>query len=201
MMNSDERFSKYFLNDMNENEKQEFENELKSSEQFRIDFEDYKKVFELVNETKQVKLEDSYSQLIIPNFRKNLEKNKQKLALAKFGYAFSFLFIVIFGYMIFNSVFNNSQDLNKTYSGLTSEDVNLLANDVNIDLENNYDEEIVNKIDSVYSDKLKENIIASISDDNLVLITDDVNINKLDQYLSNKDIDYLYAELSDKEFL
>ncbi|MFZ2323197.1 MAG: hypothetical protein WAV89_05805 [Ignavibacteriaceae bacterium] len=199
-MNNDEKFSKYLFNEMSENEKHSFEDELKSSGQMKDDFESYQKVIELVKETKNIQLDVQYTRNIIPEFRRKLEKRNHPSVFVKFGYVFVALFFAVFGYSIVTKVLTEKQDLQKVYSDLTNDEVSYLAAEMNIGLGNDFDENTIEKIDSVYNYKLYENVIESLNH-SIKKTSEEFNLNELDQYLTDKDIDLIFAELTDKEII
>ncbi len=201
MMSNDEKFDMYFFNEMNAKEKQSFEDEIKSSKQMEEDFDRYKKVFALVHDSKNIKLDALYTQTIIPNFRNRLEKKKKLSILVKYGYAFAVLFIAVIGYSIITNVMNEKHNLQQIYTRLTNDEVNSLVSEMNIDAENYYDENAIEKIDSIYNIELVKDVNASLYDNSIESGYKDINIKELDQYLSDRDIDLIFAELSKKEII
>jgi hypothetical protein len=186
---------------MSNEERQSQEDELKSSEKMKDDFESYKNVLQFVNDSKNIKLDSNYTQMIIPEFRSRLEQKRKRSIFVKYGYAIAVIFIAVLGYSIIIKVLNENQSLQTLYSNLTSDEVGYLAKDMNIDLENDYNDNSIAKIDSVYNIKLSEDVNVALSDKSIGSISQDIDIKDLDQYLSDKDVDQIYAELSDKEIL
>lgn len=201
MKNNEEKYFDYLHNKMNEREKQSFETELRSSEGLKKDFETYKKIKYLVNESKQVKLNIQYSQTILPMFRKRLEKKKRKVLYYKYGYAFAALFIILFSFSIITRMFDDKQNIHETYTNISGDEASYIAKELNIDFEKSIDDKTVEKIDSVYENKLAEKIDESVNDNNLESISGKIDLKELDQYLTDKDIETLYADLSEKEIL
>ncbi len=200
-MTNDEKFSRYFFNEMNLEEKKEFEKELSIFPELNNDFENFKKVMNLFTETKAVELDAGYTQSILPRFRNKIESKRKKSVYVKYGYAFAVLFIAIISYLIIARMMTDKPEMQKIYSGLTDDDANYLASELDLSLENDYDENSFAKIDSLYNKTLSENITESISNNNISSVSEDINLNEIEKYLTDKDVETLYAELSNKEIL
>ncbi len=199
MINNEEKYLRYLLNQMSEDEKHLFENELESSKQIRDDYESYKKVMDLVIGSKNITLNSQYAQTIIPKFRKKLEGKKKQSIIVKYGYAFSALFIAALSYLVITQTLTDKQNSQKMYSDLTKDEASFFASEMNIELGKDYDEITIQKIDSVYNDKLSNDVTEAVNDNSIDVITEDMNLNELNQYLSDKDVDLIFAELSNKE--
>ncbi len=201
MLNNDEKFSLYFLNEMNEVEKQSFEEELSSSEELRNEFENYKKVFNIVQETKNINLKDEYSQLVIPKFRAKLKKKQKVSGILKYGYAFTVLFVTVLSYSIVDKLIDDHKDIQNNYSNITPEEATDFADEMNINFDNDYDEQMSESIDSLYTNAVNENVKNSIDNKGIESVSKDLSINELGKYLSEDDVNQIFAELSDKEIL
>lgn len=200
-MTNDEKFSRYFFNEMNLEEKKEFEKELSIFPELNNDFENFKKVMNLFTETKAVELDAGYTQSILPRFRNKIESKRKKSVYIKYGYAFAVLFLAVISYLIIARMMTDKPEMQKIYSGLTDDDANYLASELDLSLENDYDENSFAKIDSLYNKTLSENITESINDNNISSVSKDINLNEIEKYLTDKDVETLYAELSNKEIL
>lgn len=200
-MTNDEKFSRYFFNEMNLEEKKEFEKELSIFPELNNDFENFKKVMNLFTETKAVELDAGYTQSILPRFRNKIESKRKKSVYIKYGYAFAVLFLAVISYLIIARMMTDKPEMQKIYSGLTDDDANYLASELDLSLENDYDENSFAKIDSLYNKTLSENITESISNNNISSVSEDINLNEIEKYLTDKDVETLYAELSNKEIL
>lgn len=200
-MTNDEKFSRYFFNEMNLEEKKEFEKELSIFPELNNDFENFKKVMNLFTETKAVELDAGYTQSILPKFRNKIESKRKKSVYIKYGYAFAVLFLAVISYLIIARMMTDKPEMQKIYSGLTDDDANYLASELDLSLENDYNENSFAKIDSLYNKTLSENITESISNNNISSVSKDINLNEIEKYLTDKDVETLYAELSNKEIL
>lgn len=201
MIDNNERFAKYLSGQLNESEKKLFEDELASSFQLRYDFESYKKVIELVDSTKNIQLSPQYAQTIISTFRNKSKVKRKKSVVLKYGYAFVVFFIAVFSYFIL-SLFNGlKQEPQESLADITNDGTNYLSAEMYSDIENEFDENTMLAIDSVYKNKLSDNVTEAVNDNTIDEIPRDINLNELDKYLSNKDVEQIYAELSNKEIL
>lgn len=201
MKNNDEKFSSYFLNEMDDNERLKFEEELKTSIELRNEYENYKKLFDVIQYTKSIKLSDEYSQNIIPVFRKKLERKQKYSAIIKFGYVFAVLLAFVVGYSVMDFMIKTNKENPVSFTSITPEEASSFADEMNINFENDYDEQASASIDSLYTTAVNENVKSSIDSKRIQSISKDISIDELDKYLSEDDVNLIFAELSDKEIL
>lgn len=201
MKNNDEKFSSYFLNEMDDNERLKFEEELKTSIELRNEYENYKKLFDVIQITKSIKLSDEYSQNIIPVFRKKLERKQKFSAMIKFGYVFAVLLAFVVGYSVMDFMIKTNKENPVSFTSITPEEASSFADEMNINFENDYDEQASASIDSLYTTAVNENVKSSIDSKRIQSISKDISIDELDKYLSEDDVNLIFAELSDKEIL
>lgn len=201
MKNNDEKFSSYFLNEMDDNERLKFEEELKTSIELRNEYENYKKLFDVIQITKSIKLSDEYSQNIIPVFRKKLERKQKFSAMIKFGYVFAVLLAFVVGYSVMDFMIKTNKENPVSFTSITPEEASSFADEMNINFENDYDEQASASIDSLYTTAVNENVKSSIDSKRIQSISKDISIGELDKYLSEDDVNLIFAELSDKEIL
>lgn len=201
MKNNDEKFSSYFLNEMDDNERLKFEEELKTSIELRNEYENYKKLFDVIQITKSIKLSDEYSQNIIPVFRKKLERKQKYSAIIKFGYVFAVLLAFVVGYSVMDFMIKTNKENPVSFTSITPEEASSFADEMNINFENDYDEQASASIDSLYTTAFNENVKSSIDSKRIQSISKDISIGELDKYLSEDDVNLIFAELSDKEIL
>ncbi len=202
-MNKNETAFRNFLdNKMNEDGKKIFLEKLESFKDMEIEFEKFKEIYNLVQKSKTATLNSDYTQTIIPRFRERLVKDYKASFISKYKYAFAGIFILFSAYLIMTQVLNNREpNLQKIYSELSDNEISYFVTDLGIDLENEVDDLVTEKIDSIYSEKLNENFSASLSENKNKIITDDMNLTELDNYLSDDDIDQLYTEILEKKIL
>jgi hypothetical protein len=80
---------------------------------------------------------------------------------------------------------------------ISDEDINYLIDDIDLKGENILSESQANKIDSIYNQKISENILQLVeldeNDRNLYLT--DLKYSELDEYLTASEIEEIYSEL------
>lgn len=201
MIDNNKTFEKYLSGQMNETERKLFEAELASSIQLKDDFESYKKVIKLVDTTKNIELNPQYAQSIISTFRNKTNIKRKKSIVLKYGYAFVIIFTVVFSYFIL-SIFNGLKQVpDEMLTDYNNDATNYLSAELYSDIENEFDENTMVTIDSIYKNKLSENVTEAVNDNTIDELPGSISLNELDKYLSNKDIEQIYAELSNKEIL
>ena len=204
MKNYEEKFFLYLKDKMNSQEIIVFEDELKKSEALNNDFEEYKKVIGLIDETKIGEISKEYLDSIITNFRSRLERIDKKKSSTNLRYVFATVLIIIAGYFVV-SQFNleNNQGLNQALTELSNEEIDLIANDFydSEDLTKNIDDVSSQKIYSLYAENLKTSFDESVGDINSRVVLSKYNITDVDQYLSDDDIELIYTQLIEKKIL
>ena len=200
-MSNEEKLINYLTNKMDKSEMDDFEEELKSSPKLRNDLESYKKLFNLVEETKNIPLSNHYTQTIIPEFRSRQERKRKISFISKYGFALAFLFVFVVSYSIINNLMQENQNPKDLYTNLTNDDADFLAEKLNLDFSKDLDSNAEVNIDSVYNEDLDQNINSSLSDQTFQSYSKDLSIKDLDQYLTENDVDIIYSELLNKKIL
>ena len=93
---------------MNPEEIEKFENDLNKSTDLNNEFNEYKKLNNIISKVKNIHLNDDYSESILFNFRNRINLKKTKSSFPKIRYAFTALFIAVAGYFIISN-FNKEQ--------------------------------------------------------------------------------------------
>ena len=201
MLDNEEKFFNYIKNNMTKSEMDSFEEELKSSDKMQKDLESYKKIFSIVEDTKNIKLNYQYTQTIIPSFRSKLERNSKVSFVSRYGFALATLFVALVAYSVINNLNEQNQTPQKLYSNITTDEANYIADKMNLDLSKDMNQSAEIRIDSVYDQDLNESIDASLNDRTIQNYSKDLSIQDLGQYLSDKDVDIIYTELLNKKIL
>lgn len=200
-MNNEEKFSSYFLNEMDEVEAKKFEQELNSSYELRKEYENYKKLFDIVQNTKTIKLKDEYSQNVIPVFRTKLERKQKFSSVIKIGYVFAVLFSFVIGYSIMDFIIKTNKDVQESFTNITLEEASTFADEMNFNFDKDYGEPMNSSIDSLYTNAVTQNVKSSLDSKAAESISKDISIKEYDKYLSEDDVNLIFAELSDKEII
>lgn len=200
-MNDEEKFFRFLNNKMSNQEKNNFKKELIASEKLLEEFNSYKKIFGYINETKTISLHPAYSENIIPAFRKRLnKKNKQRLYF-KFAYGIVLIIVSLTGYLLLDQNKNNYADtIEQIYSNLTNQELDNLYTDYDIDLEKIFDDTMLNNIDSMYMEKVDQNYIESYSSSDVIPFNN-LDINELQKYMEQDQMELVYSELLNKKIL
>ncbi len=104
-MSNDEKIIKYINNELTQEEKISFEDELNKSTQLKKEYEQYEKIAEQIKLSKSVRLNQDYLNTILYEFHKKNKRSKSVVDKAKLGYAFGILLAFFVSAIIFNNVF------------------------------------------------------------------------------------------------
>lgn len=202
MNNSEERFFKYLHNELSYVEKIKFEKELHDDESLHKEFQDYKKIANIISDAKSIKLNDGYLNSVIPQFREKLNKRNVFIIRPVIGFALGSV-IMILGFLIMlqlNS--NNSKDLN--FAELISEDgeIESYLDYFEIPGKSDLSNYQIPEIDSVYNKSLEENIRSSLSEnqnkENEIFA--DLSYTEIEEILSDQQLEEIYSQLMETNF-
>lgn len=203
MKYNDEDFENYLIGKMSENERNEFENSLIASSELQNNFDNYKKLKELITNTRSIKLSEEYSSGILPRFRNELQENKKNKLYYNLGAITAAFASVIIGFVLTVNLFI------KTDSDKPSDLITIIENDrdsiinsfdISDKLISKADSESFQIIDSVYNDLLSQNINVESETDDFDAFAFDIENADLEQFISEEEIDQIYAQLMEKKF-
>jgi len=204
MINNEEKFFSYLKGKMNSEEKKAFEDELVYSETLYNEFIEYKKLNSIIDETKNIPLSKNYSESIITEFSRRKESKGLKKKSPTIKYAFASIFIIIVGYFLISQTNReNPQDVNLSLTQYSDSELDSYINDYNYpnSIEMNIGNEAVQIIDSIYSENISASFIESINEASLTDIVGFNSVADVDEYLSENEVDFIYAQLINKEIL
>jgi len=203
MKYNDEDFENYLIGKMSESEKNEFENSLIASSELQNNFDNYKKLKELITNTRSIKLSEEYSSGILPRFRNELQENKKNKIYYNLGAITAAFASVIIGFVLTVNLFI------KTDSDKPSDLITIIENDRD-SIINSFDiyDKLISKadsesfqiIDSVYNDLLSQNINIESETDDFDAFAFEIENADLEQFISEEEIDQIYAQLMEKKF-
>jgi hypothetical protein len=204
MINNEEKFFSYLKGKMNSESRKTFEDELLNSETLNKEFSEYKKLNDIIKETKNVNLKKDYSESIITEFRKRRESKNLKKRHPTINYALASILIIIAGYFLISQI--NKENQHDVNSALTQYSYSELDSYIDYyDYPNsmvmNITDDAIQRIDSIYSDNISASLIESISEKNFEDIFSTNSIVDVDEYLSDNEVDFIYAQLINKEIL
>ena len=203
MKYNDEDFENYLNGKMPEIQKIEFEKLLISSSELKNDFDRYKKLKELITNTKSIRLNEDYSSTILYRFRNNLQDDKKVKPFYNIGACATAVASIMLGFILTVNLFiKNDIDKNSDFQSIIENEKDSIINsfDITDRLISNADSESIQKIDSVYNDLLFQNINAESDLNNFYAVTSDIENIDLEQFISDEKIDQIYAQLMEKEF-
>ncbi len=203
MKNKDEIIIRYLDGQMNPVEKTDFENELNSSEELRKALEEYKAVFNSVELAKNIKLNEDYAESIIPEFRRRLEKQRPINFNIRFAYGFTTVIIIALAVLYFTRL-NDTNKLNETElvtNDITPNEIETIFNQMSTeDLILAYEFEETAKLDSLYASYYSREIVdPEYAEENLFALND-IELNEIEDLLSDDEMDFVYNEIINKEF-
>jgi len=205
MINSEEKFFSYLKGRMNSEEKKEFEDELIRSDNLNKEYTEYKKLNSIIDETKNIQLSKDYSESIITDFRKRIESKELKRSYPMIRYAFTSIIIIFIVAYFLISQFNkeNPDEIKSLLTNFSEAELNSFSNnyDYSTDIANNIDDAGFIRIDSIYRKNLSESVVESIGKKSLEDILSLSDVANVDEYLSDSEVDIIYAQLINKEIL
>jgi hypothetical protein len=204
MINNEEKFFSYLKGKMNSEERKIFEDELMHSDNLNQEFDEYKKLNSIIDETKNVSLNKNYSESIIIEFRKRKDSKRLKKKSPAIKYAFISIILITVGYFLISQINKeNPQDVNLLLTQYSDSELDSYINDYDHSdaVEMNIGNEAVHIIDSIYSKKISASFMESIENESMTNITGFNSVADVDEYLSDNEVDLIYAQLINKEIL
>jgi len=204
MINSEEKFFSYLNGRMNSNEKKEFEDELLRSENLKEEFAEYKRLNRIIEVVKGIPLNKDYAASIITDFRKRNESKKISKSYSKVSYAFASIIVIIVGYFLLSIYYKEkTTDIDANFTEFTIADLDSLGYyyDYSLNIDGSLNNDFINAVDSIYSEKYFASLSESIREKSLEDIVSFNGVTDVDEYLSEKDVDRIYAKLINKEIL
>lgn len=192
----DEKILQYLDGQLTEDEKILFKKELNSSPKLKKKYEEYISVQSKLNEFKDIKVDETYFNRIVPEFRKRLEIKKKTRRIFSFSFA-NFLAAIILLYFVLSPNGNNL-NLDEAVKNWTENDFNYAIEYVDqqnsgFDIIDDYN---TTEIDSVISSMLTDEL--NLSNNSTVYNT--IDYNTLSTQMNSNDINDLYKEILNKKY-
>lgn len=204
MRYNDSDFENYLSGKMTSEEKINFETNLLRSSELSNNFNKYKKLKEMISETRSINLSESYSSGILPRFRKKMEARNKSKPYQKIGAFITAATSLVVGFTLTINLFinENGQDLNDLAEIIESEKDSLISSfEISDNLVSKADSESLAKMDSVYNDIISQNIYVEYDFDDFNDLTYDIQNIELEQFITDEDVDKIYTILINKEIL
>lgn len=204
MIDLEERFFSYLKGRMNPEEKKKFEEELLDSENLNKNFADYKKLHNILDDIKNIRINKNYSESIITEFRKRKESRIINKSFSKTRFAFTSIVLILIGYFLISFLNQErSMEINSLLTEFSETELESLSQNTaySVNVENNISDDDVSKIDSIYKENLSASLNETIEENRLDNIYSINNVSDIDEYLSENDVELIYAQLINKEIL
>lgn len=204
MINNEEKFFSYLKGKMEPESRKTFEDELMNSDTLNKEFIEYKKLNDFIKETKNVNLKKDYSESIITEFRKRRESKSLKKIHPTIKYALASILIIIAGYFLISQVNKENQyDVNSALTQYSYSELDSFINDYDYSnsIEMNITDDALQRIDSLYSENISVSLIESIGEHSFEDIFSTNSISDVDEFLSDNEVDFIYAQIINKEIL
>ncbi len=195
-MNNKDKIILYLDNQLNTQEKEKFEKDLKNSPELRQELENYKKVLENLRRMNVQSAGESFFINNIPLFRERLEKKKKVWVQKKFIYASSALVIVLLVLSLF--LFRNAGTIPEDVKNLalTEDQIkNLTDSYANLEL----DSALSNVTDSLWNELLSDELNFSYETADSILHAFNGNVD-YNEGLNDEEASLIYDRLITKEF-
>lgn len=204
MRYNDSDFENYLSGKMTSEEKINFETNLLRSPELSNDFNKYKKLKEMISETRSINLSESYSSGILPRFRNKMEARNKSKPYQKIGASITAATSLVVGFTLTINFFinENGQDLNDLAEIIEGERDSIISSfEISDNLVSKADSESLAKMDSVYNDIISQNIYVEYDFDDFNDLTYDIQNIELEQFITDEDVDKIYTILINKEIL
>lgn len=204
MIESEERFFSYLKGRMNPEEKKKFEEELLRSDKLNKDFAYYKKLHNIIDDVRNIRINKNYSESIITEFRKRKESPIINKSFSKTRLAFASIVLILIGYLLI-SFLNQEKpvEIESLLTEFSETELESLSKNIgySVNVDNNISDDDVSKIDSIYKENLSASLNETIDENSLENIYSINNVSDIDEYLSDNDVELIYTELINKEIL
>ena len=192
----DEKILQYLDGQLTKDEKILFEKELNSSPELKKKYEEYISVQSKLNEFKDIKVDETYFNRIVPEFRNRLEIKKKTRRIFLFSFTNSLAAIIILYFVL--SPNGNNLNLDEAVKNWTENDFNYAIEYVDqqnsgFDIIDDYN---TTEIDSVISSMLTDEL--NLSNNSTVYNT--IDYNTLSTQMNSNDINDLYKEILNKKY-
>ncbi len=192
----DERILRYLDGGLTEDEKILFEKELNTSPELKKKYEKYTSVQSKLDELKNIEVDKTYFNGIVPEFRNRLKVRKKTRKIFSLSFVNSLAAIIVLYFIL--SPNGNNMNLNEVVKNWTEIDFNNAIEYV--DQQNSGFDNVVyystTEIDSVISSMLTDELNLS----NNSTVYNAIDYHNLSAQTNSKDIKDLYKEILNKKY-
>lgn len=195
----DERILQYLANELDNDEKLKFEDELSRSTDLKKEFDNYVKLNSKFIDNKKITIDDSYFNGIVPEFRKRLEVKKKSKKIFAFSFANSLAAIIVF-YLVLSP--GNTTSITDAVKNWTENDFKnaieyAVPNSNLYSLSDNYD---YSSLDSVVSTMLSDELNLTSNSTVMQIIDNSIDYNNLSSQMSTAETNELYNTILNKKY-
>lgn len=201
-MISDKMIIEYLDGLMTDSQKTEFENMLKESDELKARVREIEKFLGDTKKLRDINISQEYLDEVVPRFRASQNKNNKRSLSYRLASGFAgVIFFAFAAFFIFNQLETDySLKLADVVSDISYDEINnyISSNDYSdliVDLEVEDDIDLM----TAYTNQL-ENEISNNTENLGILSIGDINLNSIDQLLSEDQLNEVYSTLLDKDF-
>ena len=204
MKNYNEQIVRYLDGQFSKEEEEEFEKSLLFDAELKYAYSEYLRTIELISSTKYPEVKEDYFNDLIPKFRQSLNKSAKISPFRKASYSFITIIIFVFSFLIFNNYRVNTNPENVTIESITQNISDEQINEVSDYLTNHSwvlpSEDIVTQVmnDDYFN---IDGIIQNASDEEGYNILSAYQINNIESFAGEEDLQQAYEELLAKSIL
>ncbi len=204
MKNYYEQIVRYLDGQFSKEEEEEFEKSLLFDAELKYAYSEYLKTMELISSTKLPEARADYFNDIVPRFRQSLNKPVKTLPFKKASFGFITIILFVFSFFIFNNYRVSTNPENVTMESITQNISDEQVNEVRDYLTNNSwimpSEDIITQV--VNEDYFNiDGIIQNVSDEEGYNILNDYQINNIESFAGEENLQQAYEELLAKSIL
>jgi len=197
-MNKEEMIIKYLDNQLSAGEKLNFERQLSESAELQSELRKYADIHSLIDELKEIESNQLYFNSVLPRFQRKQKAQSTVFTFKNVGYVFSLVIMFIVSFTVFNLIYqgNESANLIKFAESLTTDEKIELLSTLNGVTTTEY-------LNKLYSDFYGSNIetgLADISDKNQIAVSYNLDINNIEEIVTDEEFENIYNELLSKSF-
>lgn len=199
-MKIDKRIILYLDNQMNDEERKSFEDELSKSSELSNQFQHYKNVLQSLKVNEQRFTNEDYFINLVPKFRETILVNKKSFKI-KTAFALTVVAsaaIVLLFFNPFQTSENNSAD--KIISTLNETEAVEILDYYSNGLSTINNEQLNGYSDSLFSDLIYSELNLEETDINRVVSAEEISIENIYSEIKPEEADIIYNEILNKKF-
>jgi len=196
----DEKILQYLEGELSESEKKDFEKGLLSSPELKMKYDEFLSVKSKINDLKNIEIDNTYFNGIIPEFRNRVEVKKKAKKIFSFSFANSLIAIILLYFVLKPG--SNTLNLNEAVKKWTDSDFNYAIEYVNqqytgFDISDTYN---LSDIDSVISTMLTNELNLSNNYNTDQIIDNSLDYNNIKSQINIYESENIYSKILNKKY-